>query len=411
MIDDRLVRAAGSAAERGESIGAAASERIRALLEAQDREHRDRDGLTLRDWLPAARRFAPLIHDHAPVTSAETAGMAAGAGLPVDDLLLLACAYEKYLGPAAAPTPETDGHCTALGAAGEATVAGNVICGQNNDELIAGWLGGAADVIVHHTADDGLQTLLYTHAGVPAYMGMNSAGLCVTWMYIDNGERGAGLPTCVLIRELLTMRSLADAIGYVDRTPHAVPNAFLLGHPQGLRTVEVFPHSRMRVREGTHLLWHANHILDPELAAADLQASNPDATTFIRCERMGELLCEHRGRIDVGAAQRFLSDHGSRHAICQHAKPQAEAPGKTLASMVFEPAAGTMHLAFGNGCEEPLRGVPVRWVNGAPPVLSEARRPPAAPAGPGRTPRPGAAAPPCRRRRLPAARARAAPRR
>ncbi|MDE0220924.1 MAG: C45 family autoproteolytic acyltransferase/hydrolase [Spirochaetaceae bacterium] len=353
MIDDRLVRAAGTAGERGASIGAAAGERIRALLEAQDREHRDRDGLTLRGWLPAARRFEPLIREHAPVTAEEIAGMAAGAGLPADELLLLACAYEKYLGPAPAPAPETDGHCTALGAAGDATVAGDVICGQNNDELIAGWLGGAADVIVHHTADDGLQTLLYTHAGVPAYMGMNSARLCVTWMYIDNGERGAGLPTCVLIRELLTMRSLADAVEYLDGTPHAVPNAFLLGHPQGLRTVEVFPHSRMRVREGTHLLWHANHILDEELASADRQTSNPNATTFSRCERMGELLCEHRGRIDVGAAQRFLSDHGSRHTICQHAKPQAEAPGKTLASMVFEPAAGTMHLAFGNGCEEP----------------------------------------------------------
>ena len=353
MAESRLIRATGTARQRGESIGAAAGERIRALLAAQDREHRDRDGLTLRGWLPAARRFEPLIREHAPVTAAEMDGMAAGAGLPDDELLLLACAYEKYMGAAPAPAAATDGHCTALGAAGDATVAGDVICGQNNDELMADWLGGAADVIVHHTADDGLQTLIYTHAGVPAYMGMNSAGLCVTWMYIDDGGRGAGLPTCVLIRELLTMRSIADAVDYLERTPHAVPNAFLLGHPEGLRTVEVFPRSRIRVREGTTLLWHGNHILDAELAAADRQASNPNATTFSRCERMGELLCEHHGRIDVGAAQRFLSDHGSRHSICQHPKPDAEAPGKTLASMVFEPAAGTMHLAFGNGCEEP----------------------------------------------------------
>ena len=356
-MDDRLVRAAGTAKERGESIGAAASERIRALLTAQDREHRDRDGLSLHGWLPGARRYEPLVREHAPVTAAEMAGMAAGAGLLEDELLLLACAYEKYMGaapaPVRAPAPATDGHCTALGAAGDATVAGGVICGQNNDELMADWLGGAADVIVHHTAGDGLQTLPYTHAGVPAYMGMNSAGLCVTWMYIDDGERGAGLPTCVLIRELLTMRSVQEAVDYLERTPHAVPNAFLLGHPEGLCTVEAFPHSRIRVREGTSLLWHANHILDPELATADRQASNPEATTFSRCERMGDLLCGHRGGIDVRAAQRFLSDHGSRHAICQHPKPDAEAPGKTLASMVFEPAAGTMHLAFGNGCEEP----------------------------------------------------------
>ena len=353
MRHPRLVPAAGTARERGESIGAATGERIRALLTAQDQAHRTRDGLSLHGWLPAARRFEPLIREHAPVTAAEMAGMAAGAELPADELLLLACVYEKHMGTAPGQAPGTHGHCTALGAAGDATVAGDVICGQNNDEAIAGWLGGAADVIVHHTADDGLQTLIYSHAGVPACMGMNSAGLCVTWMYIDDGERGAGLPTCVLIRELLTTRSIAEAVDYLERTPRAVPNAFLLGHPEeGLRTVEVFP-SRIFSSEGTGLLWHANHILESELATADRHACNPEATTFSRCERMGELLCEHRGRIDVGAAQRFLSDHGSRHSICAHPQPGAEVPAKTLASMVFEPAAGTMHLALGNGCEEP----------------------------------------------------------
>ena len=85
-MDDRLVRAAGTARERGESIGAAAGERIRALLTAQDREHRDRDGLSLHGWLPAARRYEPLVREHAPVTAAEMAGMAAGAGLLEDEL-------------------------------------------------------------------------------------------------------------------------------------------------------------------------------------------------------------------------------------------------------------------------------------------------------------------------------------
>ncbi len=204
MIDDRLVPAAGTARERGESIGAAASERIRALLAAQDREHRDRDGLTPHGWLPAARRFEPLIREHAPVTAAEMAGMAAGAGLPEEKLLLLACAYEKYMGTERAPAPAADGHsssevrcahCTALGAAGDATVAGDVICGQNNDELMADWLGRRRrPPHRRRTADPDLHPCRR-----PRLMGMNSAGMCVTWMYIDNGEWGAGLPTCVLI--------------------------------------------------------------------------------------------------------------------------------------------------------------------------------------------------------------------
>ena len=105
MRHPRLVRAAGTAGEPGESIGVATGERIRALLTAQDHAHRNRDGLTLHGWLPAARRFEPLIREHAPVTAAEMAGMAAGAELPADELLLLACVYEKHMGPAPARGP------------------------------------------------------------------------------------------------------------------------------------------------------------------------------------------------------------------------------------------------------------------------------------------------------------------
>ena len=55
-------------------------------------------------------------------------------------------------------------------------------------QLAAGQLDG----VIHHRDESGLETLIYTHPGIPAYMGMNSAGLCLLWMAIDNGERAAG---------------------------------------------------------------------------------------------------------------------------------------------------------------------------------------------------------------------------
>lgn len=61
MTDTRLVRASGTAGERGESIGAATGKRIHALLAAQDQEHRDRDGLTnaAPAWTLASMVFEP----------------------------------------------------------------------------------------------------------------------------------------------------------------------------------------------------------------------------------------------------------------------------------------------------------------------------------------------------------------
>ena len=62
--------------------------------------------------------------------------MADGADLPLEDVLLLTCVYEKHMGRAGG------GHsdhclCTAFGAAGAATRSGELLCGQNNDEAVA----------------------------------------------------------------------------------------------------------------------------------------------------------------------------------------------------------------------------------------------------------------------------------
>ena len=73
-------------------------------------------------------------------------------------------------------------------------------------------------------------------------MGVNAAGLAVLWTYIDDGERNfAGLPTNVLIRELLAQRSLDAAVALLRRVEHAVPNNFLLADEHRVVDAEVSP--------------------------------------------------------------------------------------------------------------------------------------------------------------------------
>jgi len=110
-----------------------------------------------------------------------------------------------------------------------------LITGQSNDEDVPGWLNGSLDVVVHSVdtnhSDMGLQSLYYTHPGIGAYMGMNSAGLTVLWQLIDDGSRSIsyhGLPTTAVLRELLTFDDVDKAAKWLCQVPMAIPNNFML---------------------------------------------------------------------------------------------------------------------------------------------------------------------------------------
>jgi len=320
----RILTVTGTPFERGRQAGVALAEEIRELLICQESADSEADGMTLHEWLPEARRFLPMIEAHAPRVLEEIEGWAAGAKLPFDELLLLTCAYERFMAAKAAS------HCTAFAMQ---TPDDRVLCGQNNDEAPAFWAEGRHDRVLLHCQEDGLQTAIYTHAGIPAYMGMNNAGLCLTWMYIDNHRRQVGVPTNVLIREFLYHRDFDAALGWLRTIPHAVPNAFILAAPgQSPVLIEAAPNA-VAMRRGTALT-HANTVTESDILDGEpLPAS---------CGRQGRLqdLVEANPQATVEEAKAFLLDtvHSGDHAICHD---------KTLASMVFEPDKVRMHIAFG----------------------------------------------------------------
>ena len=274
-------------------------------------------------------------------------GKAAGSGLPFEDILLLTCAYEKWYNFHA---PE---HCTAFAAMGDASKTAELICGQNNDESLHHWAAGQLDAVIHHRSQSGMETFIYTHPGIPAYMGMNSAGLCLLWMAIDNGERSPGLPTNVLIRETFFCTTLESAVGYIEKVPRTLPNCFFLAHPEGgICSIECSSSFFCPVYSNS-ILYHANHILNEKMAVNDQKKDDPASSTVSRYAAMGSLIKKYHGKIDISLATRMLSDH-TRYpeSICAHPRPSA-IYSKTLASMVFQPESGSMKIAFGNGCEVP----------------------------------------------------------
>lgn len=128
------------------------------------------------------------------------------AGIEWETLLLMACDYEMFMTDGVW-LPETipefkglwkkvnpdkrqkQGHCTAFSSYGTTAQEQPQYCGQNNDEDPPQWGNATFDVVLHLGKGETNESLIYTHPGIPAYMGMNSNGLSVLWQYIDNGER------------------------------------------------------------------------------------------------------------------------------------------------------------------------------------------------------------------------------
>jgi len=320
----RLITVTGTPYERGEQIGSALAPAIRDILACQENPDTKAAGKTLHHWLPEAQRFLPVIEQHAPRVLDEMRGCAHGSGLHFDEILLLTCAYEHWMAAKLA------NHCTAFGLL---TSDGRVLAGQNNDELAKYWADARHDCVIRHRHHDNLAAAIYTHPGIPAYMGINSTGLCLTWMYIDNGQRQVGLPTNVLIREFLYHRDFNAALHWLTTIAHAVPNTFLIAAPSHQPAIVEAAPGRVVVRRGDALA-HGNTVTEPALL--------PDTPMPPACRRQTRLqeLVDASPNPTTEQARDFLLD-------TQPLGEQMICNANTLASMVFDTDRRTMHIAFG----------------------------------------------------------------
>ena len=285
-LPSRVRTVEGSARDRGRQIQAATGSDAAELLalrlkmySAQGRAH----------WKSLALGCEHAWQAHAPTSYAELLG-AVEAGGDREGLLMLGCDFEmqmaawrdlKLFSPGAedgvgtgggkssldaskdeALRPSANpGRCTAFAATDACrTNSGSLspLCGQNVDEEASSWDEGRRDVVVrfihHHEVSDTLSPSLepfaaaaYTHPGVPAYCGMNSKGLCVLNLYIDEAETGNadestaatgddsggpgstrqiyqhapifGVPINATIRELLTCQTLDAAVAFLENLP------------------------------------------------------------------------------------------------------------------------------------------------------------------------------------------------
>jgi hypothetical protein len=236
LAEFTLTVISGKPRERGKQYGERYRADIRALI---DREIYQRlvkpSGYTKDGMLRYAgacaketKAFAPEIHD-------EMEGMAEGSGIRLEELVLLNLHEEVTRGGA---LPKVD-HCTAVALGPGEGEKGDTFVGQTWD-----WMESVRNLanMLHWKRSEGPSLLAYAYPGLWVGAGLNSAGIALVWTSAGGGSPRVGIPSYVLIAQMLYQDTLKGALDEARRSKHAGFFTFVLGDGEGnLANVEGSP--------------------------------------------------------------------------------------------------------------------------------------------------------------------------
>jgi isopenicillin-N N-acyltransferase-like protein len=356
--------------ERGRQLGAASAEHVRRSIRFYEETFAHFAGL---EWAQV-REIAAAFHDPIAAYDGEIAreieGIAAGAGVPHEDVLAVNARTEIMFGMWARPAAE----CTALFAGPAASEDGHVLIGQNWD-----WNPRTLETTILAEVEQGSRPsfVMLAEAGLVGKMGFNSAGIAVVVNALvsdlDHGE--PGVPFHAIQRAILNSTTIEEAVGAIVRARRASSANYVIASATGVGVdVETAPGGIETVFM-THpvdgLLSHSNHFTCP-IGFGDVTAVEwPDTQARLAC--MGSRLAAQQGRLTRERATDILKDHdGYPDSICRHVKEDDHPMDHdtTVASWVVDVTAGVASVCAGPPCSNEYVTFTPRFARAAAPAVS-----------------------------------------
>ena len=277
----------------------------------------------------------------------EMRGIADGSGIPFDDIVCLnipAYFMDEYFNQ----------ECSMLMVRGKATVDGNTYVIKNRDMSM-----NIEQAIIRREYPDGLKMVEINGAGTVTYpaCGMNSYGLGVT----NTGFWSSKAPSdvervdCAHIflnsHILLSQcKSAKEALECLKDTPRMNGLNVLLVDTKDAYCVEMTKDDIVvQEDDGSGVLFRSNHYISDKF-----RHLNPTieeyASTFMRYDRIKELVEQCYGRLRFQDLFRIMSDHKNGiNAICRH--PQGNVLAQTISSSMFVLEDCEAWTTIGNPCE------------------------------------------------------------
>src|SRR5699024_6120461 len=119
--------------------------------------------------------------------------------------------------------------------------------------------------------------------------------------------------------------------------------------------LEMTPNNMAIIETQKGLLAHSNHFISDQLLSEERSEGTNLENSYIRLNRINNLLEKYKGDLDSEKMKRILCDRGSYpHCICQkHEDESHQSPGGdgkdviTIASVIAEPSEGNLWVAQG----------------------------------------------------------------
>jgi isopenicillin-N N-acyltransferase-like protein len=346
------VYVAGTHYEMGKQIGADRKQVIQQMVGVYRRYFGQQgEKIGIADWDEAilqARKYLPFAEESVPQYVEELEGVADGAGLDFNDLLVLNCVE-------AITEDALHTGCTSLAAAPEVTADGSLLVGHNED-----WLPDDQDTVylVHAKPDNEPAYLAITYGGLLPNIGFNEHGIAQCCDSVYPNDARMGVPRIFVSRAVLAAGTPAEAIRAALNRRRAAGYNHLIVHVSGeMYNVEVSAEDFDVIYGLDGMLAHTNNYLSRRMRAIE-KDSEELISSRVRYNRAARLMRSQRGKLSLKSFQSILSDHVNYpQSICSHIdenEPPLERQ-QTIASILMDLTTQSMYVAWGPPCQSEYR--------------------------------------------------------
>jgi len=320
---------AGKPKERGHAYGKEFAAAIREFLDREIYAAFVGKPASKDDMLRYAAACGKVVRDECPELAAEFQGVADGAGLTFDEIVLINLHEELYH-----RTELKHGHCTAVAVAPPNTGNKHTYVGQTWD-----WMQTVAGKsrVVEWRRPGGASVLAYGFPGMPMGAGVSSQGIALCWTSAALGKKGqsprVGIPSYMLIAHLLAQKDMDAVLREARKNKHAGWFTFVMADGNGrLVNLEGSP-TGIVVEEAKDRLARV------DFGSREMTGAKPGEMPKLheRCQKMYGLLDVTRGKNDLGRLQDYFAD--PKHKI--------NVGKATIDMMVFDTTARTAYVSRG----------------------------------------------------------------
>ncbi|MFW6301308.1 MAG: C45 family autoproteolytic acyltransferase/hydrolase [Bacillota bacterium] len=354
MINKKLdntdfIEVNGSSTERGYQYGRKSKVEIKKTIDFFHNWFKHQ-GNNINKTRNISTSYSTSIENYSPAITAELKGIAEGAEVDFSDILMISLNEERQLFI-------NNNNCTSFAATGNATFNNRTILGQTWDNYLE-WHDNFKNLILIRRSDQNPDIISYTYPGMLAAAGLNSSGIAVCWNSVPRLKLQLGVPTYIIIDEILRQTTLGNALTAVMRATRAGCFNLVLSDEKEIYNIEATPDD-IEISYSTNYLSHANHYLSERFASQEPEPNNLEkykrkASSIIRHNRMTKFLEKEASKISTTSGQKFLQDHLNQpHSICRHPDLKSDYSDKflTRAAWVIDPTNKVFWYAEGPPCK------------------------------------------------------------